>query len=135
MRVWLAVASLGIGFGMLAVACGSDNDGGGASPVEACKSVNKVVCDKIFNCLSQEELELNKAIVGLNSADCIVRADAECTPDDTNCKAGETYHADKASACVDGYKTYNCDDIRSRIFAGAPNPTPDPAACALRCTK
>jgi hypothetical protein len=129
MRKLLAVVACGVGIWAFS-ACGSSGDGSGSisDPVEACKEGSKIICDKIFACFTKEELEDAKMVVGLNAADCAERQNADCTPDKKNCKAGETFHADKAQSCLDGIRSYNCDDIKD------PN-TPDPAACAVVCTK
>ena len=110
-------------------ACGSNNSGGGSSgdPVAGCKEANKVVCDKIFKCWSTDQLEANKATVGLNAADCVIKFEPECIPEKVNCPAGETHHPDKQSACIDGYKGFTCTDIMP--------PITEPAACSQICTK
>jgi hypothetical protein len=129
MRKLLAVAACAVsvwGF----VACGSDSNGGTgtiSSAVDACKEADKVLCDKIFKCYTAAELSAAKEIVGLNTADCVIKFDAGCTPDMKNCNAGQVFHADKAQACVDGYKTFTCDDIKR-------DPIVDPAACDQVCT-
>lgn len=131
MRKLLAVTACAVSVWTFG-ACGSDNNsGGGASvsdPVSMCNETWKIICEKVFKCLSTAELDERKATVGLNTQDCIVKFTAECIPEKANCKAGETFHADKAKACVDGFTSYTCDDIRDTN-------TPDPAACAQVCTK
>jgi hypothetical protein len=130
MRKLLAVAACAVGVSMFG-ACGGDDNSGGSSasdPVEGCKEVTAITCDKIFKCFTKEELDLAKGTVGLNTQDCIIKFNADCIPEKANCSAGETFHADKMQQCIDGYKSYTCDDIKSQN-------TPDPAACAQRCTK
>jgi hypothetical protein len=128
MRKLLAVFACAAGVWMFG-ACGSDNSGGSASdPVAGCKQINQIVCDKIFKCFTQTELESSKDTIGLNASDCAVKFDAECIPEMVNCNAGETFHGDKLSSCIDGFKTFTCDDIKRQ-------PRVDPAACGQVCTK
>lgn len=129
MRMLLAVAVSAVGIWTLG-ACGSDNNGAGSvsDPVEACKQSSQIVCDKFFACYTKEELDMLKDVIGLNAADCTTKFNAECTPEKSNCDAGETYHADKASECLDGFKAFTCTDIKR-------SPIVEPAACAQICTK
>jgi hypothetical protein len=129
MRKLLAMAACGVGIWGFA-ACGSDSGSGGSSasdPVEACKEITQITCDKVFKCLTPAQLEMYKAVFGLNSGDCVIKFNADCIPEKANCKAGQTYHADKGQQCIDGVKNYTCDDLLD------PN-TPDPAACDQRCS-
>jgi hypothetical protein len=129
MRKLLAVAAFGMGLSAFG-ACGSSGDGGGSAsdPVSACKEITGVTCDKIFGCFTKEELDAAKQVVGLNATDCRDKLGVDCTADKSNCDAGETFHADKAQACLDGMKTLSCNDIHQ-------NPIPQPAACDQVCTK
>ena len=129
MRKLFAVAACGLGIWMFG-ACGSGNSGTGGStasdPVEGCKEITGIVCDKVFKCLTPAELELVKAEYGLNTEDCKIKLNADCIPEKQNCKAGQTYQPEMGQKCIDGIKNYTCEDIRD------PN-TPLPAACAQRC--
>ncbi|MET0594548.1 MAG: hypothetical protein ABW133_17745 [Polyangiaceae bacterium] len=128
MRKFFAVAACAMGVWMFG-ACGSSNSGGGASdPVGLCKEVKGTLCDKIFNCFTKAELDLLKDSFGLNATDCRDKLQPPCTPDQSNCDSGETFHADKAQACADGVKTLSCNDIKMDTI-------PTPAACDLVCTK
>jgi hypothetical protein len=129
MRKLLAVLACGLGIWAFG-ACGSSGDGtGGVSdPVEACKQVKAVTCDKIFGCFTEAELDAAQPIIGLNATDCRDKLQPPCTPDNSNCDSGETYHADKAQACLDGVKTLSCNDIKK-------DPIPKAAACDQVCTK
>jgi hypothetical protein len=131
MRKLLAVAACGMGIWAFG-ACGGGGDGTGSisDPVDGCKQGNQVVCDKVFNCFTKEELDQPafKAAFGLNAPDCVTKLNADCTPDRQNCSAGETFHADKASECLEGYKNFNCTDIKAQ-------PPITPAACGQVCTK
>jgi hypothetical protein len=132
MRKLLAVAACGVGIWTFGACGGGDGSSGGSisDPVDGCKQANHVVCEKIFGCFTTDELNqpLFKMTFGLNAADCATKFDAECTPDKQNCAAGETFHADKANDCLDGYKKFNCDDVKAQ-------PPIAPAACDQICTK
>ena len=130
MRKLLAVVACGVGISIFGACGGGGSSGGGSvsDPVEGCKQGAQVICDKIFKCYTKDELDLLKDAVGLNAADCATKFSADCTPEKQNCNAGETFHADKASECLDGYKTFTCEDIKR-------SPIVEPAACAQVCTK
>lgn len=117
--------------GSMVWGCGGDDASTSLSPVELCKQEASALCDKVFKCYTKDELDAAKTLVGLNSADCAVKFQADCTPEKSNCNAGETYHEDKAQACLAAYKTFTCDDVKG-AFAGT---TPAPAACDQSCTK
>jgi hypothetical protein len=129
MRKLLAVAACGVGIWSLG-ACGGDSSSGSSisDPVDGCKQGNQVLCDKIFKCYTKDELDRLKDGIGLNSSDCTTKFNAQCTPEMQNCNSGETFHADKASECLDGFKTFTCDDIKR-------DPLVSPAACDQVCTK
>jgi hypothetical protein len=111
-------------------ACGGDGDGAGGSsasdPVTACKEITQIMCDKIFKCFTAAELEPHKTTYGLNPEDCRIKLDADCIPDKKNCAAGKTFQPEMAQKCIDGIKTFNCNDLVD------PN-TPAPAACDQTC--
>jgi hypothetical protein len=129
MRKLLAVAAMGVGIWAFS-ACGGDDSSSGSisDPVEGCKQGNEVICDKFFKCFTQAELEAAKDIIGLNAADCVTKFNAECTPEKQNCNAGETFHADKASECLEGFRAFTCADLKR-------DPIVEPAACEQVCTK
>lgn len=128
MRKLLAVFACGAGVWMFG-ACGSDGGSGSSSdPVEGCKQVQTIICDKIFKCFEKAELDLAKDRIGLNASDCAVKFSAECIPEMVNCNSGETFHGDKQVACIDAFKTFTCEDIKR-------DPIVEPAACAQVCTK
>ena len=130
MRKLLAVATFGMSIWMFG-ACGSDGGGSGSisDPVEGCKQGNDVVCEKVFNCFTTAEKESSffKQIFGIDKADCVTKFNAECTPDKQNCKAGQTFHADKANECLEAYKKFNCEDVKA-------DPPITPAACDQLCS-
>jgi hypothetical protein len=131
MRKLLAVAACGVGVWMFG-ACGGNGDGTGSvsDPVEACKQIKAVICDLMFTsgCFTKDQLDAAQPTIGLNATDCRDKLQPPCTPANANCPTGETYHADKAQACIDGMKTLTCSDLMK-------DPIPEPAACDLRCTK
>ena len=128
MRKLLAVAACGMGIWMFS-ACGGDNSSGGstaADPVTACKEGTSIMCDKIFKCLTADQIDMYKSIFGLNTEDCTIKLNADCIPEKQNCKAGQTYQPEMGQKCLDGIRNFTCDDLLD------PN-TPDPAACDQRC--
>lgn len=128
MRKLLAVAACAAGVWMFG-ACGSSNSGGSSSdPVQGCKQIYQITCEKTFKCYTTAELEAAKDQVGLNASDCATKYSVDCIPEKTNCPAGETFHGDKLSACIDAYKAFTCDDIKR-------DPQVNPAACDQVCSK
>ena len=128
MRKLLAVAACVMGAWIFGACGGDDSSGSVSDPVEACKQVFEITCDKMFKCFTKEELDAAKPLIGINTADCVAKFSADCTPEKTNCNAGETYHADKMQSCLDAYRTFTCDDIKA-------DPPVTPAACDQTCTK
>jgi len=129
MRKLFAVAACATGVWMFG-ACGGDNNGGSGSisdAVDGCKQGDQVICDKIFKCFTKDELDQLKDVFGLSTADCVTKLNAECTPEKKNCNSGQMFNADKAQECLDGYKTFTCEDVKR-------NPPVAPAACAQVCT-
>ena len=122
MKKILAAVALVVSLG----SCGGDS---ALSQQDACKSQVNLLCDKFFSCYSTQELSLPavQAIIGLNAADCKVKYSAECTADKVKCNLGQTYHADKAQACVDAYSGLSCADVKK-------DKLPEPAACAQVCS-
>jgi hypothetical protein len=107
-------------------ACG----GGGSSPREACEDLVGVTCGKLYECLTETE----RATAGLppNEAGCITEFEQTygCANQtaDTVCEPGETYHAARASACVDQIDALSCAAARGgSLEAQAP-------ACSEVCT-
>jgi hypothetical protein len=49
-----------------------------------------------------------------------------CTATMVACDSGQTYHADKAEACLTGYKALSCTDIMATTL-------PTPAVCEQVC--
>jgi hypothetical protein len=130
MRKFLAIAAFGMGLSAFG-ACGGGGDGSGSisDPVEGCKQANDVVCEKVFNCFTAAEKDtaVFKQVFGIDKNDCVTKFNADCTADKQNCKAGQTFHADKASECLEQYKKFNCDDIKA-------DPPITPAACDQVCS-
>jgi hypothetical protein len=110
---------------LLLLSCGGDD----LTPVDSCKQVYSILCDKIFNCLTPAEKELNKADIGLNAADCKVKFQAsECNADKAACDVGETFHSDNAQMCLSGFMMLSCNDVKADPFI-------PPAICGQVCTK
>jgi hypothetical protein len=111
---------------LLLSSCGGGDD---LTPVEACKQEYSIICDKLFNCLSADQKEANKADIGLNAADCKVKFQgSECNSDKAMCNAGETFSAGNAEMCLSGLHTLSCTDVMA-------NPIVYPAICSQVCTK
>jgi hypothetical protein len=108
------------------LSCGGGDD---LTPVEACKQEWSILCDKFFNCLTADEKEAAKPIIGLNAADCKAKFQAsECNADKAKCDAGETFHSEAAETCLSGIGTLSCNDVKQEQIVL-------PASCDQVCTK
>jgi hypothetical protein len=108
--------------------CGGDDE---LSQVDACKQLYGTICDRVFQCYTKDQtsLPLFQQVFGLNASDCKVKFQGtQCTDANARCDLGETYHADKAKACVDGATGLSCADVMK-------DEIPTPAACEQVCTK
>ena len=106
--------------------CGGGDD---LTPVESCNQVWSILCDKFFNCLTPEQKEANKSVIGLNAADCKVKFQGtECNADKAACNAGETFRPANAQMCLSGLMTLSCTDVKA-------DPIVTPAICDQVCTK
>ena len=119
-RLFFVVALIGFG-------CGGDDT---ASPREACEDASRVTCSKLYECLT--ESERMAAMLPATEAECVTSYNTmfDCASQtaETACDAGETYHADKASQCVDQIDGLSCETVRTGdIDAAAP-------ACNEVCT-
>jgi hypothetical protein len=126
MRKTYAWALLIVLFGYGGTSCGGGDD---LTPVDSCKQVWSILCDKFFNCLSADEKEAAKAVIGLNAADCKVKFQgSECNADKASCDSGETFHSENAQMCLSGLMTLSCNDVKA-------DPIVTPAICDQVCTK
>jgi hypothetical protein len=120
MRPILTIAMLGLlatGLG----GCGSS----GSSQTDYCNQAVSITCDKMLSCLGATTM----ATLGYGStaAECTTNLEAQqCSnPSTMTCPtAGQTFHADKAPACLDAMKALSCTDL----LAGTP------AACVAVCS-
>jgi hypothetical protein len=111
---------------LLLLSCGGGDD---LTPVEACKQEYSIICDKFFNCLTAEQKEAAKSVIGLNAADCKVKFQgSECNSDKAMCNAGEKFQPTNAEMCLSGLMTLSCTDVMA-------DPIVTPAICDQVCTK
>jgi len=101
--------------------------GGDFSAVDACKDVVSKECSLFFSCLSEAEKQAAQGSIGLNSSDCRTKLEVNCTQERVACGSGETYHEDKAQACVNDFKTFTCADVSGTAITM-------PASCGQICT-
>jgi len=111
-------------------ACGGSS-GGGESPVEACKDLNAAICERLYACLTADEL----AAAGFpdSEAACVTMSEAAagCSAQTTEnvCDGNEKYHPDQASTCIDQISGLTCADIRADQNLDEQAP-----ACAKTCS-
>ena len=111
------------------VACG---DGDSLAPREACDQLVEATCGRFYACLTAAEI--SAAGLPPTEAQCITQRQTQlgCAAQtvESTCDTGETYHADKAGACVDEFQALECAQIRD------PNLDLDTAApsCGQVCT-
>ena len=96
------------------------------TPVETCNQFQSIFCDKIFGCLTPDEANLAKAVIGLDAADCKVKFGSECTVDKAQCDPGKVFKPGNGQACLDRLRTLSCKDIRD-------DPSTTPAICEQVC--
>jgi hypothetical protein len=110
---------------LLCITCGGDD----LTPVEGCKRVYSVICEKIFSCYTQAQLDAAKDVVGLNKADCNVKfSTANCSMAQASCDLGEKFNSGNAETCVSMLGGLSCNDIMR-------DPVPFPAICSQVCVK
>ena len=101
--------------------------GGGVGAQEACNEIYVSLCNKFYDCYTKDQIAANKDVFGLNRGDCAVKyQNSECTTTKVACDSGQTYHADKADACLSGFKALSCTDIMATTL-------PTPAVCDQVC--
>ena len=97
---------------IVVVGCGGDD---GASPAAACRQAVEVTCSKIYECFT--EPERTAAGFPATEAACVTEQEQMegCANQTTEnvCDAGETYHANEASSCIDQLGALSCDQVRS----------------------
>jgi hypothetical protein len=107
-----------VSFGLIAAlsaltACPAD--GGSISPREACEGMSVSLCERIYTCLSVEEL----AAAGFpaNESACVTALDQDqgCAAQtaENACDGNETFHGAKANECLDQLAGLDCGQIRS----------------------
>jgi hypothetical protein len=95
--------------------------------VTECTALYAAECTQAFKCLTADQLAQAAADIGTTEAECETNI-TDCSADAAACDAGETYHGDKAEACVNALATLSCADFMT--FLG--NETP-PAVCGTVC--
>jgi hypothetical protein len=102
--------------GLLALSCGG-GDGGKTKEIpqaDACPEAAKAICAKLFSCPTDTVLDLAKASLGGDAANC------RTTIQQNNCgslmcAAGQTYHSDKAGMCKDQFDAATCTELSGAI--------------------
>jgi hypothetical protein len=153
MRHILTIAILGV-LGTSLVGCGKSD----AAATELCNQYAAAVCERYLTCQAEAETASSVEAIdtvpftcGNNSikrptwfppelacskdvSDCTSKLRAlECGSVAANrCTSGATYHADKAQACVSGWKTLGCEDVQQ---AASVDPAiHQPVECYQICT-
>lgn len=104
-------AALGLFLTVLVVpGCGDDD--AGPSAESACRQLTSVVCDKVYTCLTAEELALAGEF-GSTEEECrtLINAENSCA-EDVQCEEGE-YNAAKADDCLDAFRALSCANLRA----------------------
>jgi hypothetical protein len=121
-----------LGLIALTALAGCPSEGETLSPREACEGASVALCERLYTCLSTEEL----AAAGFPSqeAACVTQFDAAegCAAQTTSnaCDGNETFHAAKAATCLDQLAGLDCGQIRSDNF----DLGRDAPACGLVCS-
>jgi len=95
--------------GTFALSCGGGG-GGTLTQAEACPQIAQAACDKIYSC-SDATLLLAQALL-MTKANCVATVQPTCP---SMCPTGQTYHGDKAKACVDAAKGASCATVAANI--------------------
>lgn len=117
-----------LSFSTLLLACGTESDtgggngspiggggggGGGSSAREACEDLAVVTCDRMYACLSPEDLQLAGfpateagCVDMLSVANCSSITDGNACSDE-----GGTFHADKADLCIEQVSDSTCEQL------------------------
>ena len=96
------------------VGCGS-----GTTPVSYCNALENEVCVRVFDCTTPPPPD--PSLYGASVADCqaMLRAQNCATSSNSEpCPSGQSFHADKADACVADIKAESCGDFNSGFTSG-----------------
>jgi hypothetical protein len=111
-------------------ACGGGS-GGGDSPRQACEDLNAAICERLYACLTADELAA--AGYPASEAACVTMSESQAgcaAQTDANvCDGNEKYHADQAATCIDQISGLTCSDIRGDADLNEQAP-----ACAKTCS-
>jgi len=106
---------------------------GCATPEVVCMSSVNQVCDRLFECQSEQvkSSEQFKSAYGTDAQECKTKlyATQKCTEkkeDNDNCADGKTFHLDKASECSAARAAQSCTDYLDSNKL--------PAVCTQVCT-
>jgi hypothetical protein len=90
----------------------------GLAPRQACESLAASLCERIYACLSPEELAAGN--FPPNEAACVtsLEDDQGCRAQtiENACDGNERYHADRAGTCIDQIEGLSCSQLRSANF-------------------
>lgn len=109
-----------LSFSTLVLACGteSDNGGGGggggsSSAREACEDLSVVTCNRMYACISPEDLQLGGfPATEAGCVDMLSRANCGALTDGNACdEDGGTFHADKADLCIEQVSDTTCEQL------------------------
>ena len=107
-------------------------DDGGVSPRKACEDTSAALCERIYTCLTPEELAA-KSFPASESA-CITNLEASegCSAKTTQnaCTGNEKYHPSEAATCSDQVTGLTCGQLRDPLFSV----NVDAPACAKVCS-
>jgi hypothetical protein len=100
------------------VGCAGNNDGG-ESPRQACEDTTSALCERIYACLTPEELSANG--LPANEAACVTsfQANEGCAAQTTDnvCTNGNAkYSPSEASECIDQVHGLTCSEVRDPNF-------------------
>jgi len=128
----MAIRSMFMALGIAVMATGCPGSGStGDTPEQACNDLNAAICERLYACLTPDEL----AVAGYPSSEaaCVTMSEASagCAAQTTSnvCDGNEKYHPDQASACIDQISGLTCADIRSNADLSEQAP-----ACAKTCS-
>ncbi len=94
--------------------------------ITECKRLYAAECDKIFMCLTADQLAAAADSVGTTATECATMAEAMDPCVEDQCQGAGTFDGAQAEKCVAAYEAFTCDQFTDTT-------TPDPVECGTVC--